>query len=458
MDHTLKLSYAGLKNIVYDKNIDVPFIFYIGEKKLKVNRFIADFLSPKISHFHFPDANINSLVIDITSFLHQFPQKAPKIIEIENNLTKLIKKLIKGEEILIKEKERNYLYFLAQELKNDEIFSNIFEFIPKDIVLDNWEIIFKQNSLLFKSTNMLTCDFVDFISENFFQLSDKIIEKYVNHEISIEMIQSILFSEKLTLESEDQLLEFIFKIKSFNDFSNNFNFVLISLLENIEFEMLSEESFQQFLEIFDYNEMTNRLWSKLCKCFHPTQLSTKFSSRSRYKSTVIPFRKESPNRFSGIIHHLTKECDGNVHVKEIVDVTSSTVNSDFYPQNAVDLKNKNSYFQTRNELNGWICYDFKEKKINPTHYSIRSRHDNDEGGWHLQTWIIEGSNEEGKWIELDSRQNEKSLDFRNAENTFEITKHLNEYFQKLRLRITGMETACEYYLTISALEYFGRLY
>ena len=100
--------------------------------------------------------------------------------------------------------------------------------------------------------------------------------------------------------------------------------------------------------------------------------------------------------FSGIIHHLTETCGGNVHDKGIVEVTASS---------ASELDNLENYQQ-----NSWLKYDFKEKKIHPTKYSIRSRH-----------WAIEGSNSGG-----DDDNDITCLDDEYAEAVFVIQKKLSD--------------------------------
>jgi hypothetical protein len=59
-------------------------------------------------------------------------------------------------------------------------------------------------------------------------------------------------------------------------------------------------------------------------------------------------------------------------------------------------------FQSKTEMNQWIEWDFKTFQIEPTHYSIRT-HGGEAGHGHLRHWVIEGRNEDEKWIRLDER-------------------------------------------------------
>ena len=104
----------------------------------------------------------------------------------------------------------------------------------------------------------------------------------------------------------------------------------------------------------------------------------------------------------------------------------------------------------------WFQYDFKERKVCPTHYSIRSRSC---GGHAPKNWIIEGSNDAKNWKTLDSRQEINGLHSGNTVITFDIKSqpNNNESFQYLRIQLTGTNTSGYHHLTFSALEFFGTL-
>ena len=111
-----------------------------------------------------------------------------------------------------------------------------------------------------------------------------------------------------------------------------------------------------------------------------------------------------------------------------------------------------------------IIYDFKNRIVLPKSYSIRSRPDIRKGGWHLISWFVEGTNDpsdEKNWKVLDKREDDYSLDDKNAENTFETqyNKDENEYFRYLRIRaVKNSGKTVDWAIVISALEFFGTLY
>ena len=222
--------------------------------------------------------------------------------------------------------------------------------------------------------------------------------------------------------------------------------------------------------------------SKQLQPFHGRRRSSSDSnessnSESSFESKPIEDIPEEPyeirydntesGRFSGIIQYLSDKCNGNVHKKGAVEVTSSSVlptlpfllfgnHDDYNPYNCVDLKDKKSCFESGDEEDSWICYDFQNLKVRPNSYSIRSYMNGDN---HLQSWCIEGSNDKENWTILDERRNETSLDGTGRTNTF--TTNRNEYdeefYRYLRLRQTGPSTINSFVISISALEYFGSI-
>lgn len=157
----------------------------------------------------------------------------------------------------------------------------------------------------------------------------------------------------------------------------------------------------------------------------------------------------------GIIHQLTKECGGNVSDKGIVDITASSTYSAYLPKNAT--YNSKNDFMSENIENSWLKYDFKNKKVCPTYYIIRSINAC-EGNGQLMNWVIEGSNSDSSndWTILDSRNNITSLDDRNAVQSFSI-QNPSIFYRYLRIRQTGKNSGGNNYLKISALEYFGSI-
>jgi hypothetical protein len=133
-----------------------------------------------------------------------------------------------------------------------------------------------------------------------------------------------------------------------------------------------------------------------------------------------------------------------------VNVSGSTIYGSFVAKNAVDLLS-NSYFESQNESNQWLCYDFKDRKVRPTHYSIHAHSNN----WWLRSWIFEGSMDGSTWTELDSHTNDGSTNSNHPIGTFSISNHFE--FRFVRLRQTGVCAQGNDYLILFAMEIFGDL-
>ena len=170
-----------------------------------------------------------------------------------------------------------------------------------------------------------------------------------------------------------------------------------------------------------------------------------------------------PPELDGVISHLTRECGGNVHDKGIVNVTASSVynNSRYHhPKNAAGSGTEWDYTSS-NEEDTWICYDFKERRVLPTSYSVRSN-DDGPGRAHLKSWVIEVSNDGSSWTEIDRRDNNDELNAQYVIANFTISKVPSESFRFFRLRQTGKNHSDDhysrYYVYITALEIFGTLF
>jgi hypothetical protein len=180
----------------------------------------------------------------------------------------------------------------------------------------------------------------------------------------------------------------------------------------------------------------------------------------------------------GIIAHLTREYDGNVHDREIVAVTSGSFeietcganpHSGAYQnrpehaaKNAVDLEAGSYYYsacrakteQIRHTPNNWICYDFKDSRIVPSHYALRSYDAGPENA-HLKSWAVETSVDGQSWREIDHKENNSELNGTLALRTFAVTGAEPARF--IRLVNIGRNHWGNDQPCISAWEIFGTL-
>lgn len=159
---------------------------------------------------------------------------------------------------------------------------------------------------------------------------------------------------------------------------------------------------------------------------------------------------------------MTEKFGGNVDEKGVCKVTSSSYYQKWVPRNAVDFAHRRLIFTSGeiNKTNSWLKFDFLNRKVHPTYYSIKTW-ELAKGNFHLKTWVIEGSNtdRDSDWKILDSRKNETCLDSSFAENTFKIQTNLddNEYFRYLRIRQNGLNSRKTDQLVVGSMEFFGTI-
>ena len=180
----------------------------------------------------------------------------------------------------------------------------------------------------------------------------------------------------------------------------------------------------------------------------------KVEDASKQSSVQITYNAERP--LDGIISYLTRECGGNVHKTGAVDVTASSVIFDGYkPENAVDFTTE-AWFCSKDEQKPWICYDFKQRRVAPTSYSIRS-FTGKPGGAHPKSWALQVSDDGKVWDTIDSRENNSELNASSVTRNFPITTILQRNVRFVRLVQTGLNHFPNDRLVISGLELFGTM-
>jgi hypothetical protein len=173
-----------------------------------------------------------------------------------------------------------------------------------------------------------------------------------------------------------------------------------------------------------------------------------------HRQKSIPFDSMQP--FGGIISQLSNECCGNVHTKGIVSITASSTESNSCHQ-VVDYDWSGSWY-SRSETNSWIQFDFKNRTISPTHYTIKS---DNESGYHLMKWSLDGSNDGTSWINVDRRET-NDLNGNRIVKSYECasvqtSSSSSPFFRFIRLIQTGKDSSGYDYLMLTNVEFFGKV-
>eukprot|EP01006_Ploeotia_vitrea_P049935 TRINITY_DN67395_c8_g1_i1.p1 TRINITY_DN67395_c8_g1~~TRINITY_DN67395_c8_g1_i1.p1 ORF type:complete len:1605 (+),score=973.64 TRINITY_DN67395_c8_g1_i1:233-5047(+) len=103
----------------------------------------------------------------------------------------------------------------------------------------------------------------------------------------------------------------------------------------------------------------------------------------------------------------------------------------------------------------WFKVDLKDKRILPTHYTLR--HYNSWDTEALRNWRLEGSNDDASWTILREHKDDKALDRKGATYTWQLPP-INRVFRYLRLYQTGLNSNNHHYLACSGFEVYGTLF
>jgi hypothetical protein len=167
----------------------------------------------------------------------------------------------------------------------------------------------------------------------------------------------------------------------------------------------------------------------------------------------------------GIIAYLTRQCGGNVSDHQIVNATGSRA-SWGAPRNVADLTANSGYGSIfrgddeaiPHERNNWIRYEFRDRKIIPTHYSIRSAVNGGRNGANLRNWLIETSMDGEHWTEVDHRENNSELNARDTTRRFRVARcQLCRFIQLVNIGRNHRVTERRDQLAFSSWEILGSL-
>jgi hypothetical protein len=281
---------------------------------------------------------------------------------------------------------------------------------------------------------------IAFVASHFHEMSNSELSS-----LSLPILSEILSSKELKIASEDQLHSIVWEFIS-RDRSH------FSLLAFVHFEFLSASSIRRFVEsASDFLDLfDSSIWSSVS---HRLTLSVSpDASNDRVAGHL--FTPRSNQLLNGIISHLTSVSGGNLHDLGVVVANASSILSSYAAKHALDLQNRNSFFESQKQPNSWIRYDFKSARVIPTHYSILSWNGGP-GNQHPKSWCFEVSDDGNSWTEVHRCTNNNDLNGPGRIHTFAVTKSVKSRF--IRLRQTGKGHTNNDHLLLSGLEIFGTL-
>jgi hypothetical protein len=300
--------------------------------------------------------------------------------------------------------------------------------------------------------------------------------------LPFSLLYGIIGHGSLRLETEDSLLDFINEaIETGGE--------MFGLLEFVRLEYCSMDAKKDFFDLLweNFCKINASLWATLrARIVLSHRTWTQFPPSMKKGNVHLVFEEEEEQLDvdveidvpEGIIAHLARECGGNVHDRHVVDATSGSFEKepigvnphsgaydnhpDYAAKNAADLETDSwflSAYRHEEEVvshtrNNWVCYDFKERMVVPTHYTIRS-HDGVPDYSHLKSWVVETSADGESWREVAREENSEQLNSSRFTGTFAVAGGGESRF--IRLVNIGKNHYGDDQLRISAWEIFGAL-
>jgi len=157
--------------------------------------------------------------------------------------------------------------------------------------------------------------------------------------------------------------------------------------------------------------------------------------------------------FSGIFDGLSKKLGRNLADSSDVDVTaSSDQGSSHGPKNV--LRNDGSCWYSQNLPNSWIQFDFKERKVSITSYTMNDYH-------RVKSWKVEGSTDGSTFEIIDNKVD--TTDFQNSNQHFNDpisqknfpVQPNNKYYRYIRITSTSKSWYKLDYFILYRVEFFG---
>lgn len=430
-----------IKNIPFQK-YENNFTFIVDGKRYRTPRIVADLLSPKIRRLHFVDETINEFCIETnnnTTINQESEDYFEEFLQIFTN-----------DHIILNNQQKMFFTKYFSELGNTDecirIQSDILSSISTENAIDQLLIILNISHHISDDISIETSiinDSITFISKHFEEISKEKLKL-----LPIEFLKETLNSNSLQIVDEDSLFSFILSLYS-ADHSYS------ELFECVIFSNVSKSSIDDFVEQFEFEDMNSFIWSSICERLQEGSNNSRF-----YLGHVKEFSVKAGHEFDGIMRYLTRKSGGNIHRNGTIEITSSSILRNNYASNLVDYDNDNCFW-SNNDPDVFVCFDFKERGIQLTDYSVKSNWCGENCN-HLRNWAIEGSSDGEKWKLIDEHSDDPTMNGEKIIHSFKVEPAGDEFYRFIRLRQTGYSwygypDADNYYLTFYFIEFFGKI-
>lgn len=350
-----------------------------------------------------------------------------------------------------------------KNIKNDEILNFLFKCIDKygreaSVLFQNVDFCDNKidflNILITKYSKKFDFHFINFeFMKTIYDQQNEILRDHLEYQRTLE-----LSNQSMKEEIKRNKDEYKNEISSLNDEIKKMKETIEQLKESQRQQMKSEEKLLRKLE------KNKKEFDEQKKSFEKL-IDEQNSKITQYEKQVqeliedeniIEIKYEKGKEFNGINNYLNQLVGGNCYDKGAINITAnSCLNDPFHPKNLINY-DEDDYFHSKDDiLNIEICFDFKDKSVKLTNYTIKS-YNCGPNCHHLRNWIIEVSNDRNHWETADERNDDSRLNDRCVVVTFP-TKKLSGFYRFVRLRQTGLNWDNYKYVIFNALEFYGKL-
>lgn len=436
-DNKYTLSCENVKNIPIDK-YEQNFTFIVNGKRYQTSRVKADLLSPVVSGYHLIDESIEEMNITTKGGEEKETQSE---IDYFSDFIKLTDFSTKSIDENHRKHYIEYFYELGNINEYLRLQPEYFESLSPENVIDRLKFLYKLN--VFKDESESMQEIVKYASTHFEEINKEEMKK-----LEPELLEEIIRNPSLRLNEEDSLIEFILELYKIDSKYS-------TLFEYVEFKNVNVDSLQKFIDLFDIELLNSQIWKRICQRLISSETSNE--TTDRYNVKYITREHEEGTEFNGLLRYLSDETGGNIHDNGTIEVTSNSIHSDGrHPKYLLDYQNTESIsYNSNNTSDGYICFDFKDRKIQLTSYTIKS-YAASSNNYHLKNWNIEVSDDKEHWIKIDEHTNDPTLNGSKIVAKFNI-KNKTNFYQYVRLHQTGTNWRNDYYMIFYSLEMYGKL-
>lgn len=424
----LVLGFNALKNLLSIDSSD-EFTFLVNGECVTTTRNKACAISSKICYILRTDPTMCQYSIN-------FP--VPEGESSKELFAQFMKSI--SAPISIEEKQIPVFQSISLQLQTDDILS----LIPLRIKDVNTAITMLQyDSSNSESLEYLAHNITDFLASEKAQKMD------------IDILRTVLmmfFEEENNWKEAKSVFEIIAK---FDDS------VFLPLVYVLPFNFLSHKEMITFISRL--NESDSFYFPEILECLK-LYFSQEFVDPSPPRSESMSEIIENDTMFNGIFSYIKRVSGSNPALNGAVKLTNMGSHSPTdpisnileYDEDTLNGSFFNDYQRKPSAEHNWIEFDFIDKKVALTGYSIRSSGgpaDNE----HAASWKIIASNDQETWVTIDEKQRNEDLNGRYAAQKFLIDSP-SEFYRYIRyIQLDSHWQDHPYNIFLTAFEFFGSI-